>query len=469
MDAASIVDGYVAVFGRKLRSLVAETDQDLVGAVGFESFLSSLRSTLDGLGRDVVADVLSRKDEAANTVVRGAAVYRFKESVTKEWLTPFGRVQIPRRYFQRDTGGDGIYPLDENVGMVEKFMSPDLEEISAFASGLVTPSEVHQLLSKTLSEAPSRKAIQRIVADVGSFVEDHEPLVLSAIRKERPLSTDGNALVVSWDGTCVPLLPKAESREPCDLSTSGNGSKRAAGAFHWGEAGVATISTYARGDGAKIEPGRLDARYLARMPEPLMLGLVEQIESLPNWLLEPGAYREILVIADGKHAIWDEARRIDWLKDARFVLDFYHAAEHVGVVGEVLFGAETKESKRWTSDYCHRIKHERRGVDAMVRSIRYHSAKVSLTKAERATVTRELKYFLRYRSQMNYAELRERGLPIGSGPVEAACKNIVGARLKRSGMRWSNRGGQQVLNLRTHIKSGTWDVVWSTYLSRKVA
>ena len=58
------------------------------------------------------------------------------------------------------------------------------------------------------------------------------------------------------------------------------------------------------------------------------------------------------------------------------------------------------------------------------------------------------------------------GLPIGSGPVESACKNIVNARLTRSGMRWSMEGGQNVLNLRVHLKSDRWDPAWSAYLNR---
>ena len=45
---------------------------------------------------------------------------------------------------------------------------------------------------------------------------------------------------------------------------------------------------------------------------------------------------------------------------------------------------------------------------------------------------------------MNYFELRQKKLPIGSGAVEAACKNLIGARMKKSGMRWSIDGGQTV-------------------------
>ena len=63
---------------------------------------------------------------------------------------------------------------------------------------------------------------------------------------------------------------------------------------------------------------------------------------------------------------------------------------------------------------------------------------------------------------MCYAEFAEMGLPIGSGNVESAAKNIVQARLKRSGMRWSRDGGQHVLDLRTYLKSGRWEIMWDT-------
>jgi len=40
--------------------------------------------------------------------------------------------------------------------------------------------------------------------------------------------------------------------------------------------------------------------------------------------------------------------------------------------------------------------------------------------------------------------------------VEAACKNLIGARMKKSGMRWTLDGGQTVLSLRSLILSNRW-------------
>ena len=54
---------------------------------------------------------------------------------------------------------------------------------------------------------------------------------------------------------------------------------------------------------------------------------------------------------------------------------------------------------------------------------------------------------------MGYAEAAQRGLPIGSGVMEAACKTLATERLKRSGMRWREAGGQAILTLRGWAQS----------------
>ncbi len=64
---------------------------------------------------------------------------------------------------------------------------------------------------------------------------------------------------------------------------------------------------------------------------------------------------------------------------------------------------------------------------------------------------------------MNHAIYYAIGLPIGSGPVEAACKTIVKARMCQSGMRWNRESGGNVLNLRVIKQSGQWDQVWHRY------
>ena len=51
-----------------------------------------------------------------------------------------------------------------------------------------------------------------------------------------------------------------------------------------------------------------------------------------------------------------------------------------------------------------------------------------------------LDYFLARLDPMEYPTFKAKAYPIGSGQVEAINKNIIGHRLKRSGMPWSKSG-----------------------------
>ena len=65
--------------------------------------------------------------------------------------------------------------------------------------------------------------------------------------------------------------------------------------------------------------------------------------------------------------------------------------------------------------------------------------------------------------RMDYPRYRANGWLIGSGHVEAACKAVVGQRLKGNGMRWSEAGADAVCHLRALFKSekGQWDAFWA--------
>ncbi len=80
--------------------------------------------------------------------------------------------------------------------------------------------------------------------------------------------------------------------------------------------------------------------------------------------------------------------------------------------------------------------------------------------------------FIRYISvneeQMRYDVFRGKGYDIGSGAVEGACKygashplqDVVGKRLKQSGMIWTRAGSSATLALRICWLNGQWDSFW---------
>ena len=73
----------------------------------------------------------------------------------------------------------------------------------------------------------------------------------------------------------------------------------------------------------------------------------------------------------------------------------------------------------------------------------------------------------RDRHHMRYDEYLRQGLPIASGCVEGACKNLIKDRMERSGMRWSLEGGEAMIRLRSLYLSGDLDDYWDFHLAEE--
>jgi hypothetical protein len=80
---------------------------------------------------------------------------------------------------------------------------------------------------------------------------------------------------------------------------------------------------------------------------------------------------------------------------------------------------------------------------------------------ELATAVRvEANYFERHAERMRYPKFRKQNLFVGSGVIEAGCKTVMGARLKRSGMFWTVRGANAVIALRCCRHGRHFDDYW---------
>lgn len=440
MGCSTWVDGVVRKFRQELQELVDSASESGFSPCSFRALVGGLRALVNSVGLEAFVRAVEAQDEVVAAIEWEGRRLRFRDASAKEWLTPFGRASISRRVYAGDGGGASHVPLDEACGMTGQFMTPEVAEMAMFAVALITPREVEQLLAKTLPEGPSTTAVQRLLEQVGEVVDAQHAKIETTVRKARPLSKDGDVLVASWDGVMTAM------REDSKIS--------------WREAGVAAISVYGQGDEG---PDKLDTRYFARMPESGMVSLIAQIEDQVQALTTTRAFREFVVICDGKREIWDTVRRSRVLRSATCILDFYHAAEHLSAAAKAIYG-DTKKARRWFECRREQLQLEVGAVSKVLRSLRRALALLPPACDAHGIVRKTVSYFTTHRRRMRYADYIARGLPIGSGPVEAAAKTVIQGRLKRSGMRWSRDGGQRVLDLRTHVKSDRWEPMWDAYL-----
>ena len=147
---------------------------------------------------------------------------------------------------------------------------------------------------------------------------------------------------------------------------------------------------------------------------------------------------------------------------AECILDFWHAAEHLTELGLALYPDDEALRQERVARWCHQLKHE--GGDTMLATLEQLELSEARASA-RAAHADCVRYFQNHRHRMDYPRYLANGWQIGSGPVESACKTVVGNRLKGSGMRWGEDGSDAVCHLRALYLSqpGQWESFWKNY------
>ena len=171
------------------------------------------------------------------------------------------------------------------------------------------------------------------------------------------------------------------------------------------------------------------------------------------------SFKHVVCIADGARDLWHFFQKK--YPSAIHVVDFFHVCQHLSKLSNLFFEDPLK-AKTWFKKYRTVLKEDPSGAAKVIRAARYRR---SLLK-ESSEIETEMKYLQHNKKRMSYFQLLQNNLPIGSGVIEAACKNLIGARMKKSGMRWSIEGGQTILTLRSIILSNRWDKFWSYFVDQ---
>jgi hypothetical protein len=161
-----------------------------------------------------------------------------------------------------------------------------------------------------------------------------------------------------------------------------------------------------------------------------------------------------LVIADGAVWIWRLAD--DRFPAARQRLDFYHAVQHLAAVGRAVCGNDQTRLKAWLKPLVRQLKN-----DAAVKVVQQLEAVLATLPAGSAAtaVQGEVNYFREHENRLDYRTARRRGEPMGSGAVEATCRQYQ-CRFKRPGQFWSRSGDEALLALETFWRNGRWHLLF---------
>lgn len=402
---------------------------------------------------------LESYEEHAPVIEREGEQYRLKGPVPKEYLTSFGPMRVSRNLYQNKSDTKSCIPLEAAWGMTDEFMTREVREAVLYSCAFVTPDEARMMFRKWALFQPSATAMKQVIAENGKRMVGHKKELDAKIQAQEAVPKGTRVLAASLDGVNVLLNERGVKRGRPSERPTGKDSPTTPTAYK--NAMVGSISFYGAVPEGEKSPERLACRYTAHMPEEGAPTFKKQFEAEIRSAHENcGKDMVKVLVLDGARHFWKYVEATPLFREYEKIIDYWHALEHLSAAGEALFGKDDPEAKAWYEKYRTILLESDTGSQSVVRSMAYYASTRIRSAARREELRKQTTFFQRNKHRMRYAEFRRRGLPIGSGPVEAACKTLVKTRMCRSGMRWSRQGGENILDIRTYVKSGRWNSAW---------
>jgi hypothetical protein len=324
---------------------------------------------------------------------------------------------------------------------------------------------------RTQPLTPAAEEISSLAGVLGSFADGAERVLrkmsglhLSESTIERTTEAAGQRVAKRLE-TGESLGPKEQwtwqkdARGKCcayvSLDATGVRQQGPGGTRVDGKMAYVAMVYNARSEHDSTRPPPRQVRYLSGFYDLQTLGRQLHREALEvDWT----AAEQQIAISDGGSGLEDFFRT--FFPKAECILDFWHAKEYLVELAKAIYPGDEATRKRWTDEACHQLKHEGGpAVRARLETLDICSASTDARETHRLTV----QYFRNHEHRMDYPRYVRNGWQIGSGPVESACKTVVGNRLKGGGMRWGVQGADSVCHLRGLYLSepACWESFWN--------
>ena len=423
----------------EVEHLIGEGVVDDFQAIEAEARRVALQIMGQAVARRLNADHSDDKGPRLSCGCGGEA--RFAGRRPKTFTTALGPLTLERAWHHCDSCHNGFSPRDRALGMEDAFPSPAALRMIGIAAARASFEGSSALLRELAGLTVAPKTVERHAEALGREVADDE------VRVIEPEPCDAPTLHLGLDGTGVPAR-KTE--------VEGRQGRQPDGTAKTREAKLAVVWSAETGDkeGRPVrDPGSatcnaaietIATRDADAEPAPFARRIIRGAERRG---FDRAARRAVL----GDGAPWIRNFADGHLPDATRIVDIFHAKGHLFEVAKAIHGNGSEVGERWARQRREELDEGR--VDEVVAALRGHAGTCEAAR-------RNAERFSNNRERMNYPKFRAMGPCVATGVVEGGCKNIVGARLKQGGMRWTVAGANAIIALRCAVESNRFDDFW---------
>jgi hypothetical protein len=366
----------------------------------------------------------------------------------RQIVSLFGPVDYHRHYYHCKACHHGTAPLDALLGLQNHDLTPAADEVVCLAGSVDSfAAGAQKVLARLSGLHLSESTVQRATESAGRRVAD----------AQQAGQTFGPPLAWDWhkdaDGKRVGYV----SVDATGVGQQGPGGKKTEGKM------VSIGMVY---NPVPEERDRWADPNARRRPEwkSRYVAQVRPLEELSQPLRRQAGQvgldraERVIALSDGGSGL-EDFLRVNVPTVAAVILDFYHVAEHVAKLAKALYPGDEPGATAWREATCEKLKVQ--GGTAVLADLRT----LEVRPGGGANLVRDevLGYFANQVHRMDYPTYRAKGWQIGSGPVESACKTVIGERMKGGGMRWGAAGADAVSRLRAVFCSSDdqWGAFWS--------
>jgi len=351
-----------------------------------------------------------------------------------------GTVHYEWAYYLCAQCHEGTYPSDEQLGLRPGEISAEVESLLGMTGALMTfakGSDVfRQLTLIDISAQSMDKATQSMGTEVTKLEAEWRQTSedgLALTRQERA-AKDGRRLYGTLDATEV------HTHERQDETDEG-----------WRDL---KVGAWFESDAPPPEVPQEDwdiraqkITYFCDFGEAKEFGKLLWATGIQREALRA---RELIFLGDG--AEWIRNLVQEHFPHAVQIVDWFHAAEHLGVVAQAAFQEESAQ-KAWLQG-ARQLLWEGQ-LSAVIQACQALAREGRGAQEARKAAT----YFTNHAARMDYATYRSKGYQVGSGTVESACKQLGILRMKAPGATWNREGARFTAKARAALLSDQWDVL----------
>jgi len=372
------------------------------------------------------------------------------DTATVHWLARCGRLRAAVARYRCRTCQRECRPLLDLLGVEPGRIGGSLARLLALL-GVVAPYTqaaqlAWQLLGFKISPMGLWKVVQRLGESATRYSEAVSQYHADSRSEDTPVRAAPPVVVLSVDGSMLGMQVRKQRRRRKDNQPLPPLPPVEEGQFQEVKTGVLLLPSQR----VETSPGRHSVvrRFLVSClgnADDIFRHLYAQLRGL-GWL--DTAHTVVVIVGDGAEWIWN---RTAMFVHRCEILDFWHALEHAWEFARACYGEGSQQADRWVQQIAEDLR-AGKVEEVIARLQRMRPGTPEL----REKLEGLIGYYTHNVTRMHYDQYLRLGYGIGSGAVESAHKQVVHARFRQAGMRWSEAGARRLLALRLLWLNDNW-------------